>query len=329
MYRSHLLKIAIIVHVFATSVIAQESLIGQAAPELGIEKFLQAPEGEKTLSALKGKVIVLEFWATWCGPCVAAIPHLNQLNEEFRDKPVQFISVTREDEDVVAPFLKKKEMKSWIGLDTDRSVLKAYGIRSIPRTFVIDKKGIIAASFHPTELSSGMLEKALKGEKVEIELSELPKPTELIFNLQDEAEKLHMRNVHWGMTVEELKKAEDWKMIPGRGGIITAPYGAFKSLRYAGTLSGLNVTLSYTFYRDEMGTYRLRRASYRITADPDKKAFQRFKDEFNLKYGTGKPYSRNPSNHLNWKQAEDTRLSLIWKDKRTSIMVAQRDDGFD
>ena len=81
MYHAHLLKIAIIVQIFATSVIAQESsvekakvlvmnvmgeqsLIGQTAPELSIEKFLQAPEGEKSLSALKGKVVVLEFWAT-------------------------------------------------------------------------------------------------------------------------------------------------------------------------------------------------------------------------------------------------------------------------
>jgi hypothetical protein len=110
---------------------------------------------------------------------------------------------------------------------------------------------------------------------------------------------------------------------------MTGIYGSYKSLRYAGTLSGLNVNLSYMFYRDEVGTYRLRSASYSIREDPDKKAFQRFKDEFNLKYGAGKPYSRNPSNHLSWKQAEDTRLSLIWKDKRTSIMVAQRDDGFD
>ena len=321
MYNSHLLKIAIIVHVFTTSVIAQESLIGQAAPELGIEKFLQAPEGEKSLSALKGNVVVLEFWATWCAPCIAAIPHLNQLNEEFRDKPVRFISVTREGEDVVAPFLKKKEMKSWIGLDTDRSVFKAYGIRRIPRTFVIDQKGTIAASFHPTELSSDLLEKALRGKKVEIELPELPKPTELISNFAG-TEKLDMRNVHWGMTVEELKKAEDWKLLPGRRGTITGPYGSFKSLRYAGTLSGLNIDLSYKFYRDEVGTYRLRSASYSIREDPDKKAFQRFKDEFNLKYGAGRPYSRNPSNHLSWKQTEDTRLSLIWKDDRTSVLLS-------
>ena len=192
MYHSHLLKIAIIVHVFATSVIAQEisvekakevlvmnvmgeqSLIGQTAPELDIEKFLQAPKGEKSLSALKGNVVVLEFWATWCAPCVAEIPHLNQLNEEFRDKQVQFISVTDEDEDVIAPFLKRQEMKSWIGLDTDRSAFEAYGVKGIPRTFLINQEGIIAASLHPAGLSSDMIEKVIAGEK--IELPKLPKP---------------------------------------------------------------------------------------------------------------------------------------------------------
>ena len=191
MHNSHLLKIAIIVHVFATSVIAQEStaeqakvlvmnvmgtqsLIGQTAPELNIEKYLQAPEGEKSLSALKGKVVVLEFWATWCVPCVAEIPHLNQLSEEFRDKQVQFISVTDEGEDVIAPFLKRQEMKSWIGLDTDRSAFEAYGIRGIPRTFLINQEGIIAASLHPTGLSSDMIEKVIAGEK--IERPKLPKP---------------------------------------------------------------------------------------------------------------------------------------------------------
>ena len=191
MHNSHLLKIAIIVQIFATSVIAQEStveqakvlvmnvmgeqsLIGQTAPELGMEKYLQAPEGEKSLSALKGNVVVLEFWATWCAPCVAEIPHLNQLSEEFRDKQVQFISVTDEGEDIIAPFLKRQEMKSWIGLDTDRSAFEAYGVRGIPRTFLIDQKGIIAASLHPVGLSSDIIKKVIKGEK--IERPKLPKP---------------------------------------------------------------------------------------------------------------------------------------------------------
>lgn len=192
MHHAHLLKIAIIVHVLATSVIAQEisvekakevlvmnvmgkqSLIGQPAPELDIEKYLQSPEGEKSLSALKGNVVVLEFWAIWCAPCVAAIPHLNQLNEKFRDKQVQFISITDEGEDVIAPFLKRQEMKSWIGLDTDRSIFESYGVRGIPRTFLIDQEGIIAASLHPAGLSSDMIEKVIAGEK--IERPKLPKP---------------------------------------------------------------------------------------------------------------------------------------------------------
>lgn len=196
MHHSHLLKIAIIVQIFVTSVIAQESsvekakevlvmnvmgkqsLIGQPAPELDIEKYLQAPEGEKSLSALKGTVVVLEFWATWCAPCVAEIPHLNQLSEEFRDKQVQFISITDESEDVIAPFLKRQEMKSWIGLDTDRSVFEAYGVRGIPRTFLIDQKGIIAASLHPVGLSSDIIKKVIAGEKIERPKLSKPKTVE-------------------------------------------------------------------------------------------------------------------------------------------------------
>ena len=196
MYHSHLLKIAIIVQIFATSVIAQEisvekakevlvmnvmgtqSLIGQTAPKLDIEKYLQAPEGEKSLSALKGKVVVLEFWATWCAPCVAEIPHLNQLSEEFRDKQVQFISVTDEGEDVIAPFLKRQEMKSWIGLDTDRSAFEAYGVRGIPRTFLINQQGIIAASLHPVGLSSDIIKKVIAGEKIERPKLSKPKTVE-------------------------------------------------------------------------------------------------------------------------------------------------------
>ena len=79
-----------------------------------------------------------------------------------------------EGEDVIAPFLKRQEMKSWIGLDTDRSVFEAYGVKGIPRTFLINQEGIIAASLHPAGLSSDMIEKVIAGEK--IERPKLPKP---------------------------------------------------------------------------------------------------------------------------------------------------------
>ena len=96
---------------------AEGPQVGEPAPAIELEGLLHAPEGD-----LKGNVVVLEFWATWCGPCIAAIPHLNALTEEFKGKPVRFISVTDEDETKVRKFLEKRTMSSWIGLDTDRSM---------------------------------------------------------------------------------------------------------------------------------------------------------------------------------------------------------------
>src|SRR5687767_11115878 len=66
--------------------------IGDTPPPLYLEKLLQAPPDAKVdWDSLKGKVIVLDFWATWCKPCVEAIPHLNQLAKDLTDQPVVFI----------------------------------------------------------------------------------------------------------------------------------------------------------------------------------------------------------------------------------------------
>lgn len=132
--------------------------IGDAAPELTLEALTNAPAGAADTSwdALEGKTIVLEFWGTWCGPCLAAIPHLNELRDALPEDEFTFISVTFEDVDLIERFLKKSTMKSWVGHDTDRSTVKAYDVKAWPTTFVI-RDGMVVDRTFPAMLTEEKL----------------------------------------------------------------------------------------------------------------------------------------------------------------------------
>jgi len=137
-------------------------VVGKRPPAFGIEQLLQAPEGAKAnWKSLEGKVVVLEFWATWCGPCIVSLPHLNDLVEKFKDKPVQFISVTNENRLVVERFLGQHQMRGWIGLDTDDSMIRDYGVGSIPHVVVVDKAGMVRAVTIPARLTERFLNELL------------------------------------------------------------------------------------------------------------------------------------------------------------------------
>jgi len=143
---------------------ADKASQGDPAPPLNLEKLLQAPaDAVASWDALKGKVVVLEFWATWCGPCIEAVPHLNELADEFKEKGVQFIAITDEKEPVVQPFLKRKAMRAWVGLDTDRSMFKDYGVSGIPHSVVVGTNGVIAWVTHPDGLSAALINNVLAG----------------------------------------------------------------------------------------------------------------------------------------------------------------------
>ena len=143
---------------------ADKASTGHPAPPLNLEKLLQAPaDAVASWDALKGKVVVLEFWATWCGPCIEAVPHLNELADEFKEKGLQFIAITDEKESVVQPFLKRKAMRAWVGLDTDRSMFKDYGVSGIPHSVVVGTNGVIAWVTHPDGLSAALINNVLAG----------------------------------------------------------------------------------------------------------------------------------------------------------------------
>ena len=119
---------------------------GLPAPVVSLKKLIGAPAAElKSLDELKGKVVVLEFWATWCEPCVDAIPAWNQLEERFRGQPVVFIHITDESEAAVLEFLKTRRINGWVAPEAGAEVFKAFRVYGRPYTVVLDKAGAVAS----------------------------------------------------------------------------------------------------------------------------------------------------------------------------------------
>lgn len=152
--------------------------IGDVPPPLALTKTLRgSPAKELSWDKLKGKVVVLEFWATWCGPCVQSIPHVNMLAEQFKDKPVIFISVTTENEDVVQNFLKTHPLNTQVGLDDYEVLKQAFHVQGIPHMVIVDANGHIAAITHPAAVQPEHLNEILAGKK-----SSLPEPETYTIN---------------------------------------------------------------------------------------------------------------------------------------------------
>jgi cytochrome c biogenesis protein CcmG, thiol:disulfide interchange protein DsbE len=100
---------------------------------------------EVKLSDLKGKVVMLNFWATWCPPCKEEIPSMMSLNKQMEGKPFQMLAVSIDEggkADVEA-FYKKTGFMLPTYIDQDRKAAAVYGVTGVPETYIIDTKGVI------------------------------------------------------------------------------------------------------------------------------------------------------------------------------------------
>ena len=99
---------------------------------------------QTTLASLKGKVVLVDFWATWCPPCVAAMPQLSKLHSRLASKGFSVVGISTDEGGVkkVKPFLAKRKLSYPIVLDT-ANVWKAYGVKGLPSMFLIGRDGQI------------------------------------------------------------------------------------------------------------------------------------------------------------------------------------------
>ena len=119
---------------------AESELLGKPAPDFQLTTL----EGESvTLADLKGQIVVLDFWASWCAPCIESLPHLGKLHAEKREGVKVFAVNLREDKAKVEAFMKSKGIDLPVLLDSEGKVAEKYNVVSIPQTVVIGQDGTV------------------------------------------------------------------------------------------------------------------------------------------------------------------------------------------
>lgn len=182
--------------------------VGDAAPAISIAKWVK---GEPVTSFQKGKTYVVEFWATWCGPCINGMPHLSELQKKYSDKGLTIIGVSAEDtrgntlESVEAMVKSKGDTMAYTvawddGRKTNDAYMRAAQQRGIPCAFVVDGNGKIAYIGHPMSMDA-TLDSVVAGKHDIAALAATAK----------KSKELEMRGAKLQEELNRAAEAKDWE----------------------------------------------------------------------------------------------------------------------
>lgn len=138
----------------------KDKLEGKVPPALSVEGWVNiADSSDFTLESVRGKVVVVDFWGVWCGPCRAAMPHLKELLTKHQDAGLVVIGIHTTNQGEKMPAFAKEQQLPWpIAVDIDSKTVKAWGVDSYPDYYLIDRAGNLRVA----DLQNGDLDRAVE-----------------------------------------------------------------------------------------------------------------------------------------------------------------------
>jgi len=192
--------------------LSQPPSIGDTPPELLISEWVQGPD-ELVLNweDFKGQVVIVEFWATWCAPCLPAKKHLQEVAENFDEDELVIIAISNEESQTVENYIDRYDFdRIWFALDEENKTIDNYKPQVIPHSVIVGPDGKIAAVTYSNEVTEEAIIDLIAGKEIDLPVKEyFESPSEEI------TEYLEQRNRMALFKIELIQTLAPWaRLIP-------------------------------------------------------------------------------------------------------------------